>query len=59
MSKIIYHEFLGSRLLVLLLCLTIIGIPVAVIYLFEWFVTVEEEVADPRAFLDKYRRRSG
>ncbi len=58
MGKIVRHEFLGSRLLVLLLCLTGIGIPLAVIYLIEGFVTVEEEVADPTAFLEAYRKRN-
>lgn len=57
MGKIIRHEFLGSRLLFFVLCMTGIGIPIALIYLIEWFVTVEEEVADPTAFMDAYRKR--
>lgn len=59
MGKIIRHEFLGSRALVVLLCMTVIGIPIAVIHLIEGFVTIEEEVPDPTAFLDAYRRKNG
>jgi hypothetical protein len=58
MGKIIRHEFLGSRALVVFLCITVIGIPIAVIYLIEGFVTVEEEVPDPTAFLEAYRRKN-
>jgi hypothetical protein len=58
MGKVVYREFLGSRLVFLVLCLTGIGIPIAVIYLIEGFVTVEEEVADPTGFIQAYRRRS-
>jgi hypothetical protein len=58
MGKVVYREFLGNRLLFLVLCLSGIGIPLAVLYLLEWFVTVEEEVADPTAFIESYRRRS-
>ena len=57
MGKIIRHEFMGSRLLFFLLCISGIGIPIAVIYLIESSVTVEEEVADPTAFIDAYRKR--
>jgi hypothetical protein len=57
MGKVIYREFLGSRALLVLLCLTGIGLPIAVIYLIEWIVTIEEEVADPTAFVEAYRRR--
>ena len=57
MGKIIRHEFLGSRLLFFVLCITGIGIPLALIYLIELLVTVEEEVADPTAFIDAYRKR--
>ena len=55
MGKIIRHEFLGSRAVFFLLCITGIGIPLAVIYLIEWFVTVEEEIADPTAFIETFR----
>jgi hypothetical protein len=60
MGKIIYREFLGNRLVFLLLCLSGIGLPVAVLYLLEWTVTVEENVDSPRVFLDSFRsgRRS-
>jgi hypothetical protein len=57
MGKVIYREFLGSKPLVFCMCLTGIGIPLAVIYVLEWLVTIEEEVADPTAFLEMHRRK--
>jgi len=55
MGKIIRREFLGSRIILTLLCLTGIGIPVAIIYLLEATVTIEEEVDDPSDFTEKFR----
>ena len=51
MGKIIYREFLGNRLVFFLLCLSGIGLPIAVIYLLECTVTVEENVESPSAHL--------
>ncbi len=58
MGKITRHEFLGSRLLVVILCMTVIGIPIAVIHLIEGLVTIEEEIPDPTAFMEAYRRKN-
>ena len=55
MSKIIRRQFLGSWVLFLVLCLSILGIPIAILYYKEWMVTVEEELENPSAFLDAYR----
>jgi hypothetical protein len=55
MSKIIRRQFLGSWVLFLVLCLSILGIPIAILYYKEWTVIVEEELEDPSAFLDAYR----
>jgi hypothetical protein len=55
MGKIIRREFLGSWVLFLLLCLTIVGIPVAILYYVENVITVEEKLEDPSAFLADYR----
>ncbi len=56
MAKIIRHEFLGSWLLFLILCLTGIGIPVAILYLINKTVSIEEEVSDPVAYIAKAKR---
>ncbi|MEK7395592.1 MAG: hypothetical protein AAB116_01530 [Candidatus Poribacteria bacterium] len=55
MGKIIRREFLGSRIRVTLLCLTGIGIPIAIIYIIEATVTIEEEVEDPSDFTKMFR----
>ena len=58
MGKIIRHEFLGNRLIVFILFCSGIGIPLGIIYLIEWFVTIEEEVADPEKCMEMLRRRT-
>ncbi len=58
MGKIIRHEFLGSRLVVVLLCLTGFGIPLAFFYWAECLVTVVEEVEEPNEFLARHRART-
>jgi len=57
MGKIVYHEYLGSRLLLTILGLSIIGIPLAVVYVLESTVTVEESVDSPGEFLEKQREK--
>ena len=55
MGKVVWHEFVGSWVLFILLCLTIIGIPAAILYLIEHVVTVEEEMKNPSEFMDNFR----
>ena len=55
MNKIIRHEFLGNWVLFLILCLSIAGIPIAVLYYKKCMVVVEEELENPSAFLETYR----
>ena len=55
MNKIIRREFLGSWVLFLGLCVSIVGIPIAILYYKESMVIVEEELEDPSAFLQAYR----
>jgi hypothetical protein len=55
MGKIVRYEFLGSPILFWLLSITVIGIPVAVLYLIGATVGVEEDVDEPTEFLKKYR----
>ena len=54
MDKITRREFKGNWLCVLLLCLTGIGIPVAVLYVIENTIDIEYEVDDAEAFLQNH-----
>jgi hypothetical protein len=54
-GRIIRREFLGNRFYFLALCLTGVGIPIAIIYLLECTVTVDEEVDNPSEFLEKWK----
>ena len=55
MNKVIRRQFLGSWVLFFVLCISILGIPIAILYYKEQMVTVEEELENPSAFLDAYR----
>jgi hypothetical protein len=55
MAKLIRHEFIGSWILFWLMCVTIIGLPLALLYLLNGTVRVEEEVTDPEAVLKRIR----
>lgn len=57
MGKVIRREFLGSRVLVTLLCLSLVGIPMAIIYVLEAMVKIEEDVQEPSEFTAWYRAR--
>ena len=59
MGKVITREFLGERWIVLLLWFTVIGIPIALIYVMEMTVTVEEEMEKPGEFVERYKRSRG
>jgi hypothetical protein len=54
-SKIVRHEFVGSWLWVLLPCITGIGVPVALVYLFYATVRIETEVDNPEELVYRYR----
>jgi hypothetical protein len=54
-NKIIRREFLGSWVLFLLLCLSILGIPVAILYYKQGMVLIEETIENPSAVLEAYR----
>ena len=56
-GKIVYREFFGSRLLLTILGLSVVVIPLAVLYLIENTVTVEESVESPSEFLEKQREK--
>lgn len=55
MAKVVRYEFLGSVFWFCLLCLTVIGIPLALLHLMDGTVRFEEDVRDPTALLDAYR----
>ena len=55
MSKIVRHEFMGSWLFFWLLCITILGIPLAILYFVNSTVRVETELENPEVFLSEYR----
>ena len=57
MSKIIRREFLGSWILFLGLCVSIVGIPTAILYYKQSMVVVQEELEEPSAFLETYRAK--
>ena len=51
MDRIARREFKGSPMLFCLLCLTIVGIPRAVLYLIQGTIEIQYEVEDAEAFL--------
>ena len=55
MSKIVRYEFTGNWWYFWLLCVTTIGIPIAVLYLLTGALRVEHEIADPEEFVSAYR----
>jgi hypothetical protein len=55
MSKIVRYEFMGSWLLFWLQCVTIIGIPLAILYLLNGTLRIEDETADPENFVSAFR----
>jgi hypothetical protein len=54
-SKIVRYEFLGSWLMFWLLCLSVIGLPLGVLYLLSGTVRIEEELEDPSRFIAEFR----
>ncbi len=57
MSKMVRYEFMGNTLLFWLLCITIVMIPVAIVYLVNGTIRIEHDVDDPEEFVDRYRSR--
>jgi hypothetical protein len=55
MSSVVRYEFMGNWLLFWLLCITVIGFPIAVLYLITGTIRVETEMQDPEAFVAAYR----
>ena len=55
MGTIVRHEFLGNWLWFWFLCVTMIGLPLALLYLLDATVRVEDQVEDPTALLEDFR----
>lgn len=55
MSRIIRYEFMGSWFRFWVLCLTIVGIPVAILYLIDGTLRIEHDIDDPERFVEEFR----
>jgi hypothetical protein len=55
MSKVVRHEFVGSWIWFWVLCVTVVLLPIGVLYLIEGTVVIETEMEDPEAFIAAYR----
>jgi hypothetical protein len=54
-SRIVRWEFLGNWWFFWLLSVTVIGLPLAVLYLLSGVVQVEEELPDANRFIAEFR----
>lgn len=57
MSKIVRYEFMGSWFYFWLLSITVIGIPLALLYLLSGTLRIESEMEDPERFVEQFRLR--
>jgi hypothetical protein len=55
MSKIVRYEFMGNWLYFWLLCISGIGTPVAILYLLNGTLRIEDEMTDPEQFVSAFR----
>ncbi len=55
MPKIIRYEFMGSWFRFWVLCLTVVGIPFAILYLINGTLRIEHELEDPECFVEQFR----
>jgi hypothetical protein len=55
MSKVVRYEFMGSWMLFWFLGISIIGIPLAILYLMNGTIRIEDEMDDPEQFLAEFR----
>lgn len=55
MSKIVRYEFMGSWFYFWLLSITVIGIPLALLYLISGTLRIEHEMDDPERFVESFR----
>lgn len=57
MSKIVRYEFMGSWFFFWLLSITVIGIPLALLYLISGTLRIESGMEDPERFVEQFRLR--
>jgi TM2 domain-containing membrane protein YozV len=57
MAKVTRYQFIGRPWLVVLLCWTIVGIPLAAMYYVSLLLAIEEEVKNPEDLLDYLKRK--
>jgi hypothetical protein len=57
MSKVVRYEFFGNWLVFWLWCVTVIGIPVAVLYLISRTLRVDTELDNPEEFVNAWRSK--
>jgi hypothetical protein len=55
MASIVRYEFLGNMYLFWVLCMTVLGIPMGLIYLITSTVRIENEIEDPEEFIAQFR----
>jgi len=55
MATLVRHEFVGSVILFWLLCVTIFGIPLAIVYLINGTIRIEHDMDDPEKFIEDFR----
>lgn len=55
MSRIVRYEFMGSWFYFWLLSITVLGIPVALLYLLSGTLRIESAMDDPEKFVEQYR----
>ena len=55
MPKIVRYEFMGSWPIFWILCVSIFGIPAAILYLLTGTLRIEHEVEDPEEFVSAFR----
>ncbi|TMC09670.1 MAG: hypothetical protein E6J41_10140 [Chloroflexi bacterium] len=55
MSKIVRYRFLGNSYWFWLLCVSVVGLPVALLYMLHGTIRIEEELDDPERFIEEFR----
>ena len=58
MSKIVRYQFMGNWFVFWALCVFVIFIPLAVLYLLSSTVRLDSEVDDPERFIAEFRAKS-
>jgi hypothetical protein len=55
MDKIVRREFVGNWILFWLLCVTILGIPIAILYYLNGTVIIEQQIENAEQFMQQFR----